>query len=556
MKEIQPLWKRWIPVVLFTIAFFVRFIGSAWGLPSAQHAFSYHPDETDVWVFSRVVDPLHGQLDPGFYNYGTFYLSLNRLAGDISTQDLSLEPSQIRSLDSLAGLREKAAKQILIGRHLNAVFGALAALLVFMAAGRLFSFWGALGAGSVMTFAPALVLHAHFQTVDTLAMLMVTACLYACVRLLSFESVCPLGSVMKWVVVAGVCAGLAGGTKYNAVLVAFSALLATYLATPKRALIPCATSILAIFVGFLIGTPGVLLNTKQFLTDVRFEMEHTRTGHGLVFTNTSSGYLFHVGNLALCMGFIVFFAGLVGLSWACVSKRKWAFTSLAFVLPYYFLIGGAEVKFVRYVFPLVPVFALGFGWLIAKFLLDNKNWSRIGIGVSILGIGGMLASCAKMLVWTVQLDPRAEASEYLRDKAKYSTVGYATDAWFYTPPLFEAAGAPRWTSLKERTAAMSLPEHPKLVQLGEGNSSWSAEELAIKKPGFVTYSSYEADDCDRLAAAKYKPEETNSEWNRYHRFMEALRKDYEVDTIFGMDSPGIHDMMYCRPMIWIWKRKT
>src|SRR5437763_667705 len=73
-------WTPWIGVAIFALSLGLRLIGITWGLPNALHYDSYHPDEPINWAASQRIDPAHLQFVPGFYNYGTFFLTASKIA--------------------------------------------------------------------------------------------------------------------------------------------------------------------------------------------------------------------------------------------------------------------------------------------------------------------------------------------------------------------------------------------------------------------------------------------------------------------------------------------
>ncbi|HEX3000145.1 MAG TPA: hypothetical protein VHR86_07905, partial [Armatimonadota bacterium] len=61
-----------LPLLLIIIlGFTLRVVGLHWGMPCAEHYHSYHPDEVIMVSAIANVNPLAGDFDPGFYNYGS-----------------------------------------------------------------------------------------------------------------------------------------------------------------------------------------------------------------------------------------------------------------------------------------------------------------------------------------------------------------------------------------------------------------------------------------------------------------------------------------------------
>jgi 4-amino-4-deoxy-L-arabinose transferase-like glycosyltransferase len=155
---------------------------------------------------------------------------------------------------------------------------------------------GALAA-LLLAAAPLHLAQGHYSTVDVPAALWTTLCLLLCAGALQ----APARGAL---VAAGLCAGLAASTKYNAGLVLLAPLF-TLAATWRReewyaseraaalVFIPLAAA-----AAFLVTTPGLFIDTERFWAALRYELAHTGTGHGLVFINTTPAWLIHLSSSA------------------------------------------------------------------------------------------------------------------------------------------------------------------------------------------------------------------------------------------------------------------
>src|SRR6185369_16353662 len=120
------------------------------------------------------------------------------------------------------------------------------------------------------------------------------------------------------------------------------------------------------------------------------------------------GYVYHLSNLAVGFGTILTVIGVVGLFRAVWKKHPWAIALALFAVAYYLLIGRAEVKFLRYTFPLIPVLAIGAGWLVGRAHTHPKpQWKAIG-ALGLLGLGGFWGGGAATAVaaTSVMADPK------------------------------------------------------------------------------------------------------------------------------------------------------
>jgi hypothetical protein len=547
-------WRAWLPFFVFVVALLVRLMGIGWGLPNELHAYSYHPDEPVIFGASQQIEPTKLDFDPGFYNYGTLYLSMLRIASDVvGGYGAGFDPEKPETYFTYMAASHMA------GRVMNSFAGAGMAVVVFLMLRRRLGNLGGLAAAAVIAFAPALVVHSRFQTVDIMAVFFLTLSAYFALKLLpDWPDEAP---AMKVAVLSGLFAGLSASTKFTGVLALLTLYTALLLARDKEWLkLSAAGTGVALF-AFLITTPGALLNTSKFLEDFRFEMVHVGTGHGLVFAGTSSGFLYHLNNMTVGMGALVLLLGLAGLVFAGVLKRHWALALLAFFVPYYFLIGRAEVKFIRYTFPLYIGVAAGFGWAVAA----SHRRPGLARGVAALGIlalGGetqlaMLRGVATNTAWMSGPDVRDQAAQLL--KGQDVAVGLVEDPWFYTPPFYPLASAPLAVKIEQRLAWMDEAKGPRVVMVrgaDGGRAQWDPRLVTEVRPEYIVISSFEFEDRRRLAAMVNPPSKFAAYAEQYRAFWPVLEEGYNRSASLG-NAEGVlpHDLEYIRPTVEIWKRK-
>ncbi len=528
----------------------LRLVGIGWGLPNELRHWSLHPDEPIVLGYSTMVEPAKLDFDPDFYNYGTLPLTLNRMAslvvgaygGEIK------DPYQAMRRDHLAG------------RWLSLLSGvgmvAAAGLFLWRRMGRV----GALLGAAAVAVSPGLVVHSRFQTVDVMAALWVTLALIWAAKAVEAEG------AMKPALFCGLFAGLAASTKYSGVVV-LAALLPVLWVSTKRAdgVKAFAWAVGVALLAFFLTTPGALLHTDRFMRDFQYEMWHTSTGHGLVFAATAPGAVYHLANLFLGFGVFVSILGLVGLVWGCRKpdpQQAWIIGFALFALIYYVLIARAEVKFLRYCFPLIPVLAVGLAWLMREAHVRSKTktaW-KLPVALGFAGIagigGGGLADSVQLTVVMAGEDVRDQVARELKGA---QSVGLVSDPWFYTASFYPEVGAPRGASFEQREQARLAAVPPVLRYVPEDPSQRLDFDVRLLKenpPEYVIFSSFETEGLDRLAAAATVPEAFQGQVSRYKEFMAALQKDYGLMQVYGANGPEAHDLMYVQPRIWVWKRST
>lgn len=567
---------------VLVICFVVRLIGIGWGLPNENRYFSFHPDEEFILQNSQMVKPFQGKLTPGFYNYGTLYLSILSISSDIVDTYSGATPEEIKA-------RTPAVRKnrMLAGRVINSLAGALAALAVFLAVSRHTHWLGGILGAAAMGLTPGMVVHSRFQTVDVLATCFLAWCFYQLSRMVPNEGEeIDLAQLQKYAIWAGVFAGLSAGTKYTGILAFLAIGTTVFMVLGKDRLKDIArlktVAFVAMMVVFLIVTPGALLDSAKFMQDFKFELTHTSTGHGLVFAKTAPGWIYHISNLVIGYGGVVLVFSLAGLGRGVYRKQAWLIGPLVFAVLIYILIGRAEVKFLRYTFPLIPVLAMGFGWLIGQAHKNGatKYKALVAFGiVSLGGFGGGLVSTVMMSKWMTEPDVRDLMAEFVaKNVPKGSTVGLVEDPWFYTPTFYpQVQGGPAQfggePNIQPRLDLMKQVTDFQLVRYTPDNvherQDWDVRLINETKPDFIVYSSFETEGLDKMLAYGGDPQ-FEVQLEQFKEFMLALKDNYErIDYItpdgskkipwLGFDSRfftgGVHDLMYIRPEIWICIRK-
>lgn len=555
--------RRLLPVILFIAALGLRLAGIGWGLPNDLHNQSYHPDEQVIWAYSQQIEPAKGKFTPGFYNYGTMYLTVLRVASDV-VAGYGAAPKQG---DSQSIWRYMGACH-LAGRWISALAGATAVVFVFLILRRFTNEFGAATGALLLAFAPSFLVHSRFQTVDVFATMLLAASLYCSLRVLDASREGSAALLKRrtpeaFAVWSAVFAGLSAGTKYTGALALLPLVVALYLRLKSEGSGGVARTAFGAFAAFfaalVIATPGVLLETDKFLRDFKYEMLHTSTGHGLVFEGLGSGFLVHVGNLVQGMGPLGALIGAAGLVWAAWRREKWALALLAFALPYYVLIGRAEVLFVRYTFPLIVVLAIAFGWALGEAHRLKGKHVATAVG-GILALGMSLYIGMGFTAWMVQEEPRDKLAKEFKERGE--SVGIGTDPWFYTPPLIPDSAIMRG-QLALQVEEMRAAQPPLLRYLPEDpaqRQDWDVRLLTEMKPHYVVMSNLELAHVVRLSDTSGKYPQVDA----FKVFQAELERSYEP---LGQATTGsikeryraamllVEDMAYTRPVYWIWKRK-
>jgi 4-amino-4-deoxy-L-arabinose transferase-like glycosyltransferase len=190
----------------------------------------------------------------------------------------------------------------------------------------------------------------------------------------------------KWYLLAGLCAGLAGATKYNGAIAVLIPLTAHVLATTwgewgwlnGRLLLTVG----GFAAGFLGGNPFAVGHMPDFLNGLALVLHHYGTQQpGFEGTGNWRWYL----KVFLTSPDSLFFvAGLVGLGGIVWRKWRMGLVVIVFPLAYFVLVSRFVVRFERNMVPLLPFLAIGAGWFVDKTsgwlgrkLTPGRAWSDL-----------------------------------------------------------------------------------------------------------------------------------------------------------------------------------
>ena len=556
------------------LAFALRAWGLTWGLPSATHYFSYHPDESIVLEASSLptMNVFAGRLMPHFYNYGSLQLYLVCFANTLAALAgaIDIVPK------NFAVWYPQWAKMYLVGRGLTVGMGVGTVFVVYRIGERLWGRRTGLVAALTLTVMPLHAQHSHFLTVDVPATFWAMLSLLWAVRLAT-------GDPKPWraALWAGVFAGLAAATKYNLAL-ALLPLVVAVLAPPApnnggaregrpvgalftaasfRSLAPPLLGAGGAVLAFFAACPGAILENAVFLRDLRFEAVHVQNVDDPTFRGTGSGFVYHVArNLDAGLGLPLLLLALVSVGYALYRRERGDGLLAAFALPYYVLISLVAVRYARYTIPLLPILALWVGRMTADWSRTKVPiWRGAAEWVPAVTLGLTLVWCLRLVGFMAEQDMRDWALRLINSPgyggraAPLPTVGFAVMPWFGTPPVNPYFPTPYRGGWR---GAVTPQEASRIVYAGK---DWDAGLLEAGKPDLVVLSEYDYADALRLkdpAALRY---------------LDALRRDYTRSTILADNNAALstqytlieglptrgwpHDMLYPCPIISFYKRK-
>jgi 4-amino-4-deoxy-L-arabinose transferase-like glycosyltransferase len=519
----------------------LRIYGLKWGLPGSLHAYSYHPDEflTVNAAFGRVY--VGHSLDPGIYTYPSLFIYLSALAMAVGFG---------------YGAGPELASVYFAARVVTVLMGIGAVAVTWWAGRVLFRREVGLVAALILGIAPLHAQHSHFATVDVPSTFFVAATL-------GLAGLVMVRGSWRDYALAGVTAGLAAGTKYNAGLVLVAPIAAGLLrsdAEKRRwkpamlaAMVACAAA------AFVLSTPGSVINTGHFLGGLLYEVRHAAAGHGLVFAGTGNGFIYtFASSLWHGLGAPLAVLFVVSVAWAMIRRDRPAIILLAFVAPYYILISLSQVRFARYALPLYPAVSIIVAWA-ALDIYDRLRRARPGKWPGLAWVLVCVAVVAATLCYTIALDslfgrpdPRDQAARWILAHVPMgSRIGVVDVPWFYSVPLSKTLG---YGTLQQREeAAFDAPYDFVVFLRCYERGGWWTEGTP---PRWVVLSSYETEDVLRLRNARGLTAEQREEVERILSDLDLVRRHYRPIAEYGgpprycVGGASLpHDMNYVSPRI-------
>lgn len=346
-------------IILAALA--LRLWGLSFGLP---HVLA-RPDE--LFVFGVAFGILGGNPNPNMFDYPGVYLYFvtglfalyywwTRLTGEVGT---------------VAGFRELFRTEhepfFIMARGVTALAGTLTVWVCHAIAAPLFGRTAGLLSAFFLAFVFLHVRDSHYATTDVPLTLFVMCAVLAALRVHRTRS-----GRDAWL--AGVVAGLAIGTKYNAApvvipLAVVEGLHAWSLGRDWRRMLR-ETHVwrmaLATVVVFLATSPYLVLdygNALRQLQNLAGQASVGMTPPEML----GSGWGYHLPfSLRHGLGIPLLATGLAGMAWMAARRPALALILASFPVAYYIAAGAGYNVFVRYMVPVVPFLCIFAGYLVSE----------------------------------------------------------------------------------------------------------------------------------------------------------------------------------------------
>jgi Dolichyl-phosphate-mannose-protein mannosyltransferase len=375
----RPAWARRLLPAMLGVAFVLRAVGVAYGLPD----LIYHSDTTKQLL--RVVPFMRGDLVPE----DTYPVLHMYLAAALLRIGALIDPHGPAGAPSWSQL-------VVTVRLINAALGTATVGLLAFTARRLFGWRVGLLAGALLALSPVSIVHAHYEMGDVPQAFFVVAAFGSAATGLMTGGVVPI-------LLTGVLAGLAASAKFFGVVVIATVVVAVAGARrhpPARALALVTCAGVLTVVTFALSTPLLLLEPQRFLAQVR---ESPEMFLGVTLAPVDRLWLGSRVLIGLALDWFGVAFGLVAVVGAgLLARRGWpgalVLTTPAVVVAIYvwFRPHGLDD---RYLVILAPFAAVGAAVAVASL----ARWSRraaLVAATALLMVVAVDASHVTYLFWT------------------------------------------------------------------------------------------------------------------------------------------------------------
>lgn len=347
--------------IAFTIGGFFRFYNLNW---DSGHYF--HSDERNLsWAVTRI--RFFSHMNPEFFSYGSFPIYLYRIGAE-SMAHIKSDPSWTTDW----------AKITLVGRYFSATFSFATLFVMYRIAMIATSPFAALLTVWFTAFMPLLIQQAHFSITES--MMTFWGALLTLICLSSIKQKRQIPSLL-----VGVLLGLASATKVSAISLVSIPLITLsigLLQSSKSKKIALGTfffmtilMLLYSIVTYIIVSPYTFLDWSSFIKALRFE-SRVALGYDVwvyvyQFIGTTS-YLYPLKQFFYTQGVLLGLIAPLGLlycAYKAIKTKSWTLIIL-FIWPicYFLYVGQWFTKFVRYLAPIYPFFAVA-----TAILLDDAR---------------------------------------------------------------------------------------------------------------------------------------------------------------------------------------
>lgn len=364
--------RRRLTAALFvaTVVLPVAALSRLWAIDFCLPHPHCRPDEDAITAIAGAFRV--GHFNPEAFNYpALFMLAVAAVMRGLPIGERLLHKIMPFHFSPLLSDQVTTAKYTLVQRGLSAGAGIASVWLVFRLGRRLFTDAAAVAGASLLALAFLHVRDSHFGVTDVPMSFMVLVAFLCAVRLSQ-------SGTRRDVVLAGVAAGLAAGTKYNGGLVALPVLFAVFIGPSAKGLRSrigeAALAVAFMIVAFLCTSPYTVIAFGRFWADFSSDVLHLSGGHGI---DLGRGWVYHAATtLRYGVGVPLVVTGVAGMVLLLVRDWRTGVLVALFPVSYYVLVGAGYTVFTRHMIPVVPFVCLTGGYGLA----EAASWTAARLG--------------------------------------------------------------------------------------------------------------------------------------------------------------------------------
>ena len=371
-------------ILITFVAFFLRLYGLNW-----DNRTLFHPDERALLMqvnnihfpelskFTDIFNPNLSPLHPGSFNWGSFPHYLLKIIAYIISPFNGLDIYELRYP----------------GRIIMAISDVVTIGFVYLICREYFSRRIAVIASIFSTFSVINIQLSHFFAVDILMTTLSVATIYFCLRVIKYSRV--IDSVM-----VGVFFGLAIATKFSVSPLIIPIILShvisgnffggrnlsfenipNYIEILKKLLIFAISTFLVL----LFVQPYMFLDIRGYFSDIFTQSSMVRMNVDWPFTRQyidTPRYWYQIiqsikWGLGPVLGILCWLSLIHIIFNVFKTKRKVEIVILSWVIPYFLITGWFDVKFLRYMLPIVPFLLIFASRSLVVFSENFFSYNRI-----------------------------------------------------------------------------------------------------------------------------------------------------------------------------------
>ncbi len=360
-------------VFILLVAFLLRFYGINW-----DNGFHLHPDERMIIMVADRIR-FFSNMNPEFFNYGSLPIYL--LKGIAQLIDFFVSSQYYSSYQGL----------LYVGRLLSIFFDLGTIFLIYKITRLLFS--RIKDQGSKIYYLPSFfyaimffpIQNAHFFTVDTLFTFLSTLLVYNLLLYVKKPS-------FKFSMFLSIIFAALFATKFTAIIFFPIIIFTIYF---KKGFLSLFYHLTSSILFLFIFMPFAFLNFPKFWADTSAQLAMSRNPYMFPYTLQYVGtmpYLYHLKNIFLWgLGPILSILIIIGIKFLIFNFQFSKFISnfkfqifFIFYFLYFLVIGASAVKFMRYMLPIYPFFAILAGYGTSKIFNKKVKFIYFILCASIL----------------------------------------------------------------------------------------------------------------------------------------------------------------------------